>query len=329
MVENSEIIVECSGDVLHAAEVVAAAHAAGRPVVTMGTEFQVTLGSYFCQTGYLTEAEGDQPGSLAALAADVRMMGFRPRVYGNIKGFLNHNPRPPEMAYWAARSGISVEQTVSFTDGTKLQMEQCLVANGCGATIVRRGMLGPPRDDLIQAGNELGDSAASQDRAICDYVLSPKLPAGVFIVAEHPFEKPEVLRYLKLGDGPFYTLLRPFHLCHLEVIKTLQRVVDGRPPLLNNSPDPTVLVAAVVKRAMAAGERIERGYGGYQLRGEAVRIAEAGSAIPIGLVAGARLARKVEAGETLCWNDVELPDRLATRVGLGLRAAAQQALVAA
>ena len=40
---------------------------AGRPVVTMDSELQVTTGSYFVGQGYITEADGDQPGCLARL----------------------------------------------------------------------------------------------------------------------------------------------------------------------------------------------------------------------------------------------------------------------
>ena len=59
LVETCDMVVECSGDVWQGAEVVEAAMQAGRPVVTMGTEFHVTVGSYFVGRGYLTEAEGD------------------------------------------------------------------------------------------------------------------------------------------------------------------------------------------------------------------------------------------------------------------------------
>ena len=45
-----------------------------------------------------------------------------------MKGFLNHHPTPGEMRYWAKRQGISLRQVTSFTDGTKIQIEQAFVA---------------------------------------------------------------------------------------------------------------------------------------------------------------------------------------------------------
>jgi predicted homoserine dehydrogenase-like protein len=87
------------------------------------------------------EAEGDQPGSLAALHENVRLMGFRPLVLGNIKRFLDKNPAEAEMMHWSAKQRLSLHQTVSFTDGTKLQIEQVLVANGLGADIATACMI--------------------------------------------------------------------------------------------------------------------------------------------------------------------------------------------
>ncbi len=311
LLENSDLVVECSGDIMHAATVVDAAHKAGLPVVTMGAEFHVTVGSYFCTRGLLTEAEGDQPGSLAALSEEAVSMGFRPLVYGNIKGFLNENPSRPEMAYWAERNGISIPQVTSFTDGTKLQIEQALVANGLGADIVQRGLLGLRDVPLDDAALMLGHEAAMLGSAISDYVLNPKLPAGVFLVGDHLTERPEVLRYLKLGEGPYYTLLRPYHLCHLEMPRTIRRVLEGRGPLLNNSPEPRINVVAVAKRDLPAGHHFDLAIGGPDVRGEAMRISEADGAPPIGLLTGARLRHSVAAGQIIAASDVDIPDSLA------------------
>ncbi len=107
LVDSCDLIVECSGDIHRACEVVARAFQKGLPVVTMGTEFHVTAGSYFATQGMLTEAEGDQPGCLAALHEEAVSMGFRPLVYGNIKGFLNHTPTEEDMRYWSHRNGIA------------------------------------------------------------------------------------------------------------------------------------------------------------------------------------------------------------------------------
>jgi predicted homoserine dehydrogenase-like protein len=313
LVEHSDIIVECSGDIFHASEVIHAAQDHGLPVVTMGSEFHVTVGSYFSERGPISEAEGDQPGSLAALGEEALEMGFKPLVYGNIKGYLNHHPDEKEMELWAGRNGISRAQVTSFTDGTKLQIEQALVANGLGASILKQGMAGPENLTLEEAGALLGAEAAALGKPISDYVLNRQLPAGVFVVCEHPVERPEVLRYLKLGAGPYYTLLRPYHLCHLEMPRTIRRMLAGRAPLLNNSAEPRINVAAIAKQDLSAGHVISTAIGGVDLRGEAVTFAEMPDAPPIGLLTGARLRHSVSKGQPLQLSDVDIPDSLAKK----------------
>jgi predicted homoserine dehydrogenase-like protein len=313
LIDKSDVIVECSGDVLHATDVIDEALRAGKPVVTMNSEFHVTTGSYFADKGLLTEAEGDQPGSIAALREEAIMMGFKPLVYGNMKGFLNHFPTPEEMAYWAGKQGISVAQTTSFTDGTKIQIEQALVANGFGATIACQGMQGPKATDVTKAAIDLARGAAERGQAISDYVLAPG-NAGVFVVGTHDKSEWKALNYLKLGDGPYYVLVRPFHLCQYEIIKTLRRVLAGGGVLLNNSSNPTISIVGIAKTQLSPGTAIDRALGGFQVRGEAAKIQDVPNHVPMGLIQNAVVRRQIEPGQIITFDDVDLPDTLALKI---------------
>src|SRR5699024_5879525 len=124
--ENCDVIVECSGDVIYGTEVIDQAIKKSIPVITMNAELQVTTGSYFARRGFITEAEGDQPGCLASLHENVIQMGFKPLVYGNIKGFMNLDPTVKEMEYWSKKNGVRLDMTTSFTDGTKVHIDQTL-----------------------------------------------------------------------------------------------------------------------------------------------------------------------------------------------------------
>jgi predicted homoserine dehydrogenase-like protein len=155
LIENSDLVVECTGSVLWATIVLDRVLSAGLPVVTMDSEVHVTTGSYLAQKGLITEAEGDQPGCLAALNESAIQMGFKPLVYGNIKGFLNLLPTPEDMAYWSDRQGISLDQVTSFTDGTKVQIEQAFVANGLGADVLKDGLMGPSSEDIVTGGFQI------------------------------------------------------------------------------------------------------------------------------------------------------------------------------
>lgn len=312
LIANSDVIVECTGDVFFGTEVIERAFEAGVPVVTINAELQVTTGSYLSGKGFLTEAEGDQPGSLAALREEAVQMGFRPLVYGNMKGYLNHNPSLEDMAYWSRRQGISIEQTTSFTDGTKVQIEQVVVGNGFGATITRRGLEGLASTDLNVSGNVLGLIADGVGQPIVDYLLPNGYSAGgVFLVCRHDEMQARAIEYFKLGPGPYYVLTRPFHLCSLEVGKTVRRVLAGGGVLLNNSVSPTLGVAAIAKREMQAGEMIGRGIGGFDVRGEAVKLADQLDHVPIGLLRNTILKRAVEPGQLITFDDIEVqPSRV-------------------
>lgn len=312
LIENCDLVVECSGDPVHATNVVALALEAGLPVVTMNSEFHVTTGSWFADKGILTEGEGDQPGCLAALRREVLAMGFEPLVYGNVKGFLNHHPSRSDMEYFATKQGISVEQTTSFTDGTKLQIEQAFVANAFDVDIYRSGLLGPTADSIEDGAETLAGVADMHGSAISDYIILPGSGA-VFIAARHDrFHRP-YLSYMKMGDGPYYTLTKNYHLCHLEVLKTIREVLsfgaDGI--LMNNTTTPAVGVAAIAKRDLPAGHLIERGIGSFDIRGEAVQITEEPDHVPVGLLTGARVTRRISRGQRLSAHDVEIPDSLA------------------
>ncbi len=316
VIDQSDLIIECSGDVLHGTAILAQVMAAGLPVVTMNTELQATTGSYFVDKGFITEAEGDQPGCLAALHEEAVAMGFQPLVYGNIKGFLNNNPDVDEMRFWSKKQGISLSQVTAATDGTKVQFEQAFVANGLGADIVKTGLSYVQEESLTESANALATIASQLGTPISDCLLSPqppatKLPSGIFVTATHDACQQDFLHYYKLGGGPYYTLLRPFYLPHLEIVKTVRRVIGGGGALLTNSAAPRIGVAAVAKRPLQAGETIERGIGSFAMRGIALRVADYPNHLPIGLVQDARMRHAVEAEQILTFDDVELPDSFA------------------
>ncbi|HWB19397.1 MAG TPA: hypothetical protein VG711_03785 [Phycisphaerales bacterium] len=328
LIEKSDLIVESTGDVIHATEIVERALGAGLPVVTMNAEFHVTTGSYFVNRGLLTEAHGDQPGALAALHEEATGFGFKPVVYGNRKGFFNADPGEEEMRKWSVKQGISMEQVTAATDGTKIHIEQALVANGLGADILVDGLAGPTCETLHEGGVMLAERAAKHGRAIADYVVAAKAPAGVFLTCTHEAVQAAALEYFKLGTGPYYTLVHNYHLCHLEIPKTIRRVRDAMllhgknaaqrgAVLLNNSAKPRIGVRAVAKREIKKGEKIARGIGSFDLRGQAFRMdgpagrmKEEGFAdhVPIGLISEAVMTRNVERGQVICETDVDLPE---------------------
>ncbi|MEE9327463.1 MAG: hypothetical protein V3U71_09240 [Cocleimonas sp.] len=313
LIEHSDIVVECSGDPIHAADVIDLVFSASLPVVTMNTEFHVTCGSYFVSKGLLTEAEGDQPGCLAALAEEAISMGFKPLVYGNVKGFYNNDPTLKEMQFWAKKQGISLAMVTAATDGTKLQAEQALVANGLNATIAQQGLLGFQSDKLEAGALRLANIAEEKGRTISDYIISADEKARVFIVAEHTEHQQASLEYLKLGGGPYYTLSNSRVLCHLEILKTIKRVMHQGIPLLNNSESPTISLCAIAKKDLPNGTCISHAIGSFEIRGVAIKIIDYPQHIPMGLLSDAVITKAVEKGEVICFTHIEIKPSLALK----------------
>ncbi len=314
LVDSCDIVFECSGDVYHATDTILAATNAGKKVITLNAEFHVTTGSYFTKQGhYVTDADGDQPGCLARLKTEIEGMGFKPKAYVNIKGFINLNPEKKEMQYWSEQQGIREEQVVSFTDGTKLQIEQAFVANGLGATIPPNGMFGS-RVETLNDLDYLIDAADEAGLPISDFVLCKGAPPGELIVAESE-EADRLGKYIvgpmKTTQGRGYIMLRPYHLCHLEVLNTMRRALAGEEMLLNNSSNPRLTVASIAKKSIKAGDVIHRGAGGYDVRGEAVKLSEQPDAVPVCLLKDTQIIKDVEPGEILRFEHVDFPNSTA------------------
>lgn len=234
-------------------------------------------------------------------------MGFTPAAYVNIKGFINLNPKREDMEYWSKQQGIRLEQTTSFTDGTKLQIEQAFVANGLGATIPPGGMFGRTVESL----NDLDFLIHASDEAglpISDFVLCKGAPPGELIVAKSA-QADRLGNYivgpLKTKEKLGYIMLRPYHLCHLEVLNTMRRINAGEGMLINNSADPRLTVGAVAKRKIKKGEIIERGAGGFDVRGVAVQFKDNLNAVPVCLLQNTPAVRDIEAGDLVQFDDVD------------------------
>lgn len=316
LVDTCDVIVECTGDPIWASQVVQEAFEAKRPVVTMNSELQIIAGSYFRTKGVLCESEGDQPGSIAVLDREIRLMGFKPCIYGSQKSYLDPNPSLESMLYWSKRNRQSLDKTTSFTDGTKIQIESALIANGLGTDILKEGLLGPENDSTKKGALDLANQAQQSGRVVTDYVVNPNGRGEIFVVATHDQEQMPSLAYYKLGDEPLYFIERPYHLGHLEILKSIRTLADeGFSEFgseFNNGGKPVFSVAAFAKHDLKPGTLIKRAVGSMELRGQVVSIKDNPNHLPIGLLSDCEIQRSIPAGEMLTYADVALPDTLAS-----------------
>lgn len=313
--QSIEAIIEATGTIEFAAQVVMSAIATGKHIILMNAELDGTIGPvlkvYADRAGViLTACDGDQPGVQMNLYRFVKTIGLTPWLCGNIKGLHDPYRNPTTQEAFARRWGQKPHMVTSFADGTKISFEQAIVANATGMRVAKRGMLGYEHRGHIDEMTSHYD--LEQLRAwggIVDYVVGAKPSPGVFVFASH--EDPKQRHYLnlyKLGEGPLYSFYTPYHLCHFEVPLSVARAVLFRDAVMAPLGAPMVDVVATAKRDLKAGEIID-GIGFYMTYGqcENAEVVRAQHLLPMGIAEGCRLKHNVAQDQVLTYDDVEFP----------------------
>lgn len=307
--QSIDVAVEATGDVEHGALVALAALSGGIHVVSLNYETDATVGpllAHFARRQGLvyTGSDGDQPGVMMRLVEYARGIGLDVTAAVNCKGFLDVHATPETIAPWSERQGTSLKMTTAFTDGTKMNVENCCVANATGLGVDRRGMIGV-ETTLDMA---LEDFASAMDRpGIVDYTLGGDFGSGVFVIATgaHPELAAPYLQYLKMGPGPDYLFFRPWHLVQLETPLSIAEAVLDREPTIAPLGGPLARVVTIAKRPLEAGHQLDD-IGGFDHYGEVDNLDQTAGLLQVGVASGAVLKREVEMDQPLGIDDVEL-----------------------
>jgi len=245
----------------------------GRHVFMMNSEADLAHGPELFaraqQRGVIySSVDGDQHGVILRLAGEARSWGLDLALLGNVKGFLDRRATPSSVVAEARKRDLDPVMCCAYTDGTKLAVEMALVANATGARVATRGMHGPALADASDVLRTFDfDRAWGGGAPLVDYVLGARPDGGVFVVAhtDDPYRR-KMLRYYKLGDGPYYVLTRPFHLCHLETFPGIEEALRTGRPLVAPVHGKRADVYAFAKRDLRAGETLD-GIGGTSCYG--------------------------------------------------------------
>jgi predicted homoserine dehydrogenase-like protein len=303
-----DVVVEATGALEYGARVVLGALAARKHVVSLNAELDATLG-YLLHAeavrhgAIYTISDGDQPGVLLRQIDFVAGLGLEVVAAVNCKRNLDVHQNPDDSRPYAERDGTSVAMTTAFGDGTKMQMENAVVANLTGLVPDRRGMHGIPTtlahavDDVVRALSRPG---------VVEYTLGGDFGGGVFVIGrtENPFVG-SYLRYAKIGDERDFLFFRPYHLMHFEVPRTIAQVVLDKRPIATPPGPPVAEAVAVAKRDLEPGERLD-GIGGFACYGHVDTVRRAEGYLPIGLAQGAIVTRQVARDEAVPLDAVEL-----------------------
>ncbi len=313
-----DVVIDATGIPAVGAEIGLNAMERGKHLVMMNVEADVTIGAYLrAQADRLgvvyTLGAGDEPSSCMELIEFVSAMGHRIVSAGKGKNNpLNIDATPDLYAEEAARRHMNPRMLVEFVDGSKTMVEMAAIANATGLTPDKPGMHGPAcgRDELNKVlvpashGGLLSSNAGH-----VDYTIGKGVAPGVFVVAEmdHPRIR-ERMEDLKMGTGPYFTFLRPYHLTSLEVPLTCARAVLYHKADMVPLPVPVAEVCAVAKRDLKPGETLDQ-IGEYAYRAWIMTApdARAAGALPCGLLTGAKVMAPIAKGALITKANTALP----------------------
>jgi predicted homoserine dehydrogenase-like protein len=282
-------------------------------IILMNAELDATVGPilkvYADRAGVvITNADGDQPGVMMNLVRFVRNIGYNPVLAGNIKGLQDYYRTPETQKGFAEQHNITPQMATSFADGTKISMENAIVANATGFKVGKRGMYGPRCSHVSEAVDLFPIEELLKD-GLVDYILGAEPGPGVFVLGhnDHPIRKP-YMKYFKMGDGPLYVFYVPYHLPHLEVPLTVARAVLFQDSAVAPLAGPVCDVLTVAKSDLKVGEMLD-GIGGFTCYGviENYEVCRAQNLLPMGLAEGCILQRDVPKDTPISYADVKLP----------------------
>ncbi len=289
----------------------------GQDLAMMNVETDITVGPllhwYATRKGVLYAlAAGDEPAACKELYDLAESMGFTIVAAGKGKNNpldRHSTPADPAVQKEAARRGLSPNMLVEFVDGSKTMIEMAAVSNATGLVPDVRGMHGPEtdRDHLHEDFRLKEHGGLLSQMGVVDYGIGRVAP-GVFLIVhtDHPrLREAMVLR--DMGDGPYYTLFRPFHLCSIEVPLTCAMLTIRRQSNMVPLDRLASEVFAVAKRDLLPGDTLDAiGGTAYYSLIDTYESARAEGLLPIGLASGARVTRPVAMDTPITTADVEI-----------------------
>ena len=285
-------------------------------VAVLNVECDVTIGPLLRKTAeengvIYSVCHGDEPIEAKVLVDFALDLSFEVICAGKGKNNPFEPLSNPDTVLERARAKhMNPKMLASFTDGSKTMIEMAALANATGLSLTQRGMIGPKATvkTLQDVFALKEDGGVLDEPGVVDYCTGDVAP-GVFVVVrtDQPYVSEE-MSYLGMGKGPYFAIYRPYHLASVEAPITVAKILtEGRSSLVSGKRMTEVIAAT--KKLHNVGDKFD-GIGGYSARGVTDKVADAlkDGMVPIGLLQGATTKRKIEVGEYVTWDDVDLDE---------------------
>ena len=316
-VKNIDVVIEATGvpEIGSRAALRTVRH--GHDLAMMNVESDITVGPllrWYCEKkGQLYAlAAGDEPAACKELYDFADAIGFTIVAAGKGKNNpldRHASPEDPAVQKEAARRGLSPNMLIEFVDGSKTMVEMAAVSNATGLVPDVRGMHGveTDRDHLYQTFALKEDGGVLNKMGVVDFGVGRVAP-GVFLIVrtDHPRLR-EAMILRDMGNGPYYTLFRPFHLCSIEVPLTCAMLVLRKKANMVPLDRLTSEVFAVAKKDLKPGDVLDAigGVAYYSLI-DTYEAARKDNLLPIGLAKGAKVIRDIPMDKPVTLDDVEV-----------------------
>jgi predicted homoserine dehydrogenase-like protein len=314
--DQIDVVIDATGRPGVGAEIGLVAMEHGKHLVMMNVEADVTIGAYLKREAkrlgvIYTLGAGDEPSSCMELISFVHSLGYEIVAAGKGKNNpLNIDATPDLYAEEAQRRHMNPRMLVEFVDGSKTMVEMAAISNATGLVPDKPGMHGPAatQDELAKVLIPAKDGGLLSRSGVVDYSIGKGVAPGVFVVAKAPHARVhERLTDLKMGPGPYFKFMRPYHLTSLEVPLSCARAVLYGQADMQPLDVPTSEVCAVAKRDLKVGEKLDS-IGEYTYRAWIMSVPDAkkSHAVPCGVLENGKTTKPIKKGELLTTANVDI-----------------------
>ena len=304
-----DVVIDATGRPGVGAEIGLTAMEHGKHLVMMNVEADVTIGAYLMNEAkrlgvVYTLGAGDEPSSCIEIIQFVKSLGYPIIAAGKGKNNpLNIKATPDEYMAEAKARNMNARMLVEFVDGSKTMVEMAAISNATGLVPDKPGMHGPAAtlDVLAETLCPKEDGGVLSRSGVVDYSIGKGVAPGVFVITKAPHPRiHERLSDLKMGKGPYFKFIRPYHLTSLEVPLSCARAVLYKSADMVPLPVPTSEVCAVAKKDLVPGDKLDA-IGEYTYRAWIMERKEAAAAkaLPCGLLEGGKVTKPIKLGELL------------------------------
>ena len=308
-----DIVIEATGTPAAGANVAKNVLNRGINLILLNVETEATIGLALRKeaeknNAIVTVADGDEPVAALDLYNFATELSFEVISIGKGKNNpFNTFATPSSLTKEASLKKMNPKMLTSFVDGTKTMVEMAALANYLDFNIDVDGMHGidATYDNINQFYIPKKDGGLLNESQVVDFAFG--IAPGVFAViySEDDYVNYE-MEYLKMGEGPYWTLARPYHLTSLEIPRTIRHIMLEKYSKLS-AQSWNVEVVAYAKQDIEPGTNLGS-IGGDYIYGKAQKLKSSKGFLPIGIAEDNIATNAISKGNPIAIGDVDAQD---------------------